>query len=73
MFSEKNYDDNNLKNRMKNEIFHETVSVILYEDDVNSMKHSIENRSPFLSKDLYNLLFSMIVANLLKMVIQNIF
>ena len=32
---------------MKNEIFHETVPVILYEDDMNSMRHSIENRSPF--------------------------
>ena len=50
LFSEKNYDDNNLKNRMKNEIFHETVPVILYEDDVNSMKHSIENRSLFSPK-----------------------
>ena len=66
MFSEKNYDDNNLKNRMKNEIFHETVPVILYEDDVNSMKHSIENRSPFLSKDLYNLLFSIDSSKFIK-------
>ncbi len=66
LFSEKNYDDNNLKNRMKNEIFHETVPVILYEDDMNSMRHSIENRSPFLSKDLYNLLFSINSSKFIK-------
>jgi asparagine synthase (glutamine-hydrolysing) len=37
---------------MLNELFHETVPVILNEDDLNSMEFSIENRSPFLSKKL---------------------
>ena len=46
-----------LRNRMFNEMFHETVPVILHEDDLNSMFYSIENRSPFLDKDLYE--FSM--------------
>ena len=34
-----------IKNRMLNELFHESVPVI-YEDDMNSLMHSIENRSP---------------------------
>ena len=37
---------------MINELFHESVPVILKEDDLNSMYNSIENRSPFLSKKL---------------------
>ena len=58
-FSEINYDRNNLKNRMKNELFHESVPVILFEDDSNSMMHSIENRSPFLSINLVNFINSL--------------
>lgn len=58
-FHEKKYDINNLKNRMMNELFHEVVPVILYEDDMNSMMHSIENRSPFLTKNLINLIYSL--------------
>ena len=30
----------------------------MYEDDLNSMKYSIENRSPYLSKNLLDLLQS---------------
>ena len=51
-FKEKTYSNNILKNRMLNELFHESVPVILKEDDLNSMYYSIENRSPFLSKKL---------------------
>ena len=51
-FEEKNYSNNLLKNRMLNELYHESVPVILKEDDLNSMHNSIENRSPFLSKNL---------------------
>jgi len=36
-----------------NEMFHEVVRVILHEDDLNSMFYSLENRSPFLDKDLF--------------------
>jgi asparagine synthase (glutamine-hydrolysing) len=42
-----------LRNRMLNEIFRETVPVILHEDDLNAMYYSIENRSPFLDRDLF--------------------
>ena len=37
---------------MQNELLHEIVPVILGHDDLNSMYHSIENRSPYLDKDL---------------------
>ena len=47
-----------LKNRMLNELFYESVPVILFEDDHNSMQNSIENRSPFLDKELIEYLYS---------------
>jgi len=52
-FSEERYSDQLLRNRMLNELFHETVPVILHEDDLNSMHCSIENRSPFLDRKLF--------------------
>ena len=53
-FSEVNYSNDLLRNRMMNEMFHEVVRVILHEDDLNSMKYSIENRSPFLDRNLFD-------------------
>ena len=41
-----------LRNRMLNEMFFEVVPVILKHDDLNSMYYSIENRSPYLDRDL---------------------
>lgn len=41
-----------LRNRMLNELLEEVVPPILHEDDLNSMFHSIENRSPFLDSRL---------------------
>lgn len=41
-----------LRNRMLNELFVETVPPILREDDLNSMAFSIENRSPYLDREL---------------------
>jgi asparagine synthase (glutamine-hydrolysing) len=38
---------------MLNELFHEAVPVILHEDDLNAMYYSIENRSPFLDRALF--------------------
>jgi len=52
-FSEQTFTNNLLRNRMLNEIFHETVPVILHEDDLNAMYFSIENRSPFLDRALF--------------------
>lgn len=42
-----------LRNRMMNELFEESVPVILHEDDINAMYFSIENRSPFLDRNLF--------------------
>jgi len=53
-FTETNYTDSLLRNRMMNELFHEASRVILHEDDLNAMYFSIENRSPFLDKNLYD-------------------
>jgi asparagine synthase (glutamine-hydrolysing) len=52
-FSEEMFTDHLLRNRMMNELFHEATPVILHEDDANAMYYSIENRSPFLDRELY--------------------
>ena len=51
-FNEENYCDELLRKRMMNELFNEVVPVILKHDDLNSMYYSIENRSPYLDRDL---------------------
>ncbi len=53
-FLEKQFSKDSLRNRMLNELFFEIVPVILKHDDLNSMYNSIENRSPFLDKDLFD-------------------
>lgn len=53
-FFEAHYSDDNLRNRMLNELFHESVPAILHEDDINAMYYSIENRSPFLDRNLFD-------------------
>ena len=52
-FGETHYSERLLRNRMLNELFHESVPVILHEDDLNAMYFSVENRSPFLDRDLF--------------------
>jgi asparagine synthase (glutamine-hydrolysing) len=52
IFIEHKYCNDILRNRMLNELFFETTPVILNEDDLNSMFYSIENRSPYLDRDL---------------------
>jgi len=54
-FSEENYSPTPLRNRMNNELFHESVPPILHEDDLNAMYFSIENRSPFLDRRLFDI------------------
>lgn len=51
-FAEEAYAPILLRNRMLNELLHESVPVILREDDLNSMYHSVENRSPYLDREL---------------------
>lgn len=52
-FTEIPYHSSLLRNRMLNEMFHESVPVILHEDDLNAMYFSVENRSPFLDRELF--------------------
>jgi asparagine synthase (glutamine-hydrolysing) len=52
-FSEKKYHVDSLKNRMLNELFEETIPVIMHEEDLNAMNFSIENRSPYLDRELF--------------------
>ncbi len=57
-FEEEQYSTSLLRNRMMNEMFHEAVRAILHEDDLNAMYFSIENRSPFLDRDLFDFCYS---------------
>lgn len=41
-----------LRNRMMNELAVETVPVMLHDDDLASMRWSVENRAPYLDRDL---------------------
>ena len=57
-FTETNFSERLLRNRMMNELFHEATPVILHEDDMNAMYYSIENRSPFLDRSLFEHCYS---------------
>ncbi len=47
---EQQFCDSLLRNRMLNELFLESVPVLLHDEDRNSMFYSIENRSPYLDR-----------------------
>ena len=51
--NEKSYHKIRLKSRMLNEIFHEIVPITLNHEDLNCMYNSVENRSPFLDKKIF--------------------
>jgi asparagine synthase (glutamine-hydrolysing) len=65
-FAEADYAASLLRNRMLNELFHEAVPVILHEDDLNAMYYSIENRSPFLDRELFTFCFSIPIRHLIQ-------
>lgn len=65
-FGETAYTPNLLRNRMLNELFHEAVPVILHEDDLNAMYFSIENRSPFLDRNLFEFCSSIPTRHLMR-------
>ena len=50
---------------MANELFHENVPIFMHSEDLNSMKFSIENRSPFLDTKLIEHLYSLNGSHLL--------
>ena len=51
---------------MLNEMFHEVIPPILHEDDLNAMYFSIENRSPFLDRQLFETAYSIPENHLIK-------
>ena len=65
-FKETHYSNDVLRNRMLNEIFHETLPVLLDQEDLNCMHHSIENRSPFLDRKLTEFIFTIPTPSLIK-------
>ena len=65
-FTEKQFTDRVLRNRMLNELFHEATPVILHEDDANAMYYSIENRSPFLDRDLFEYCYKLPTKHLIR-------
>ena len=54
-----------LRNRMLNELFQEVVPVILHEDDLNAMFYSVENRSPFLDRKVFEFCYSIPTRHLI--------
>jgi asparagine synthase (glutamine-hydrolysing) len=64
-FTEKAYTSALLRNRMLNEMFQEAVPVILHEDDLNAMYFSIENRSPYLDRELFEYCYRIPTAHLI--------
>jgi asparagine synthase (glutamine-hydrolysing) len=65
-FEEADYCGNLLRNRMMNELFHESVPVLLNEDDLNSMQWSVENRSPYLDRDLVEFAYTIPPEHLIR-------
>jgi asparagine synthase (glutamine-hydrolysing) len=65
-FAEERYAGSLLRNRMMNEMFHESVPVILHEDDLNAMYYSIENRSPYLDRKLFEFCYTIPDAYLIR-------
>ena len=65
-FTENDYGCGILRNRMLNELFVEGTRVILKSDDLNAMSFSIENRSPYLDKKLFEIAYSIPTEYLIK-------
>lgn len=57
-FKEINYSKELFKNRRFNELFNEITPLTLNQEDLNCMKYSVENRSPYLDTNLVNFMFS---------------
>lgn len=65
-FTETNFATSLLRTRMLNELFVEGSRVILHEDDLNAMYFSMENRSPFLDRNLFEIAYSIPVRHLVQ-------
>jgi len=49
-----------------NESFHETTPGILHDDDLNAMYFSLENRSPFLDRRLFEFMYKVPTRHLIR-------
>jgi asparagine synthase (glutamine-hydrolysing) len=65
-FEEEDYGQPLLRNRMLNELFTENTPVALHEDDLNSMRYSVENRSPYLDTNLFHAAFAIPARELIR-------
>lgn len=65
-FTERRFGRDLLRDRMLNELFHEAVPVILHEDDLNAMYFSIENRSPYLDRELFEFCYRVPTRHLVR-------
>ena len=65
-FYEKKFSTDLLRNRMMNELYYEIVPVLLHEDDLNSMNFSIENRTPYLDREIYDFIQTIPTKHLIK-------
>ncbi|OEU70985.1 MAG: asparagine synthase (glutamine-hydrolyzing) [Desulfovibrio sp. S3730MH75] len=65
-FTEQEYCDDTMRKRMLNELCYESIPVILHEDDMNAMYYSIENRSPFLDRNLVDFCNTIPTRHLIK-------
>jgi asparagine synthase (glutamine-hydrolysing) len=65
-FDEKDFCPSPLRNRMMNEMFEESIPVILHEDDLNSMMYSVENRSPYLDTRLFEFSYAIPAEHLIR-------
>ena len=65
-FYEKNFTKSLMRKRMLNELFYESVPVILKEEDLNCMNNSIENRAPYLDRKLIEYLYTIPTKMLIK-------
>jgi asparagine synthase (glutamine-hydrolysing) len=66
VWKDEHFDGSILRQRMYNEMFHEVTAFIIGQDDLNSMKCSLENRSPYLDRKLYEFAFSIPDRHLIK-------
>ena len=54
-FTKHRYSNDSLRNKLLNEMFNEVVPTVLFQDDLNAMNFSIENRSPLLDSKILRL------------------
>ena len=64
-FFEKKYTKDLLRNRMLNETFNEIIPISLMEEDMQSMQSSMENRSPFLDKNIFEFMLKVPTKHLI--------